>query len=108
MKKISDKRKAQLPEYYALVVKLAELCGNRSELSGDRPTEWQAGFRVEPHHILGRRGKWLLNPFNIILLTATEHTREQQYKDGYIGKEALTKLIRSVRIKQGYKESDYA
>ena len=104
MKPISEKRQAQLKEYYALVVKLSRWCHNRSELSGNRPTEWQAGFRVEPHHILGRRGKQLLDPFGIIMLTATEHAREQQYKEGCHTKEELLNIVKPIRIKQGFME----
>jgi len=101
---VSDKRQAQLKEYYSLVVKLSRWCGNRSELSGNRPTEWQSAFRVKPHHILGRRGKQLLDPFGIIMLTATEHTIEQQYKKGYHTKEELLNIVKPIRIAQGFKE----
>ena len=101
---VSDKRQAQLKEYYALVVKLTLGCGNQSELSGNRPTEWQSSFRVEPHHIMGRRGKRLLDPFGIIMLTATEHIREQQYKEGHHTKEELLNIVRPIRIAQGFKE----
>ena len=48
MKRISDKRKALLPEYYTLVSGLVDLCRNKSELSGMSP-DWQSGFVVDPH-----------------------------------------------------------
>ena len=102
MKPISEKRQAQLKEYYALVVKLSRWCHNRSELSGNRPTEWQAGFRVVPHHILGRRGKQLLNPFNIIMVTHTEHTAIHEERSPYT-KEQLLEIVKTLRIKQGFK-----
>ncbi|GAH34193.1 unnamed protein product [marine sediment metagenome] len=88
---ISEKRKAELEAYYPLVDKLRELCNNRSELSG----KWA----VEPHHITGRNGKRLLDPFNILLVTRVEHDTIWKYS-----KEELLARVRKIRIEQGFKE----
>ena len=101
MKKISKKRQAQLLEYYALVEKLRDLCGNVSELSGER-ANWASSYGVEPHHIDGRIGKLLVDPFNIIMLTHYEHMIENgQFPGDKKGKEYLLWLVKSIRIRQG-------
>jgi len=82
-----------------LVGKLRQLCGNRSELSGANPY-WQSDFIVEPHHIEGRTGKRLLDPFNIIMLTRPEHDTIRRTHT----REELLTLVRDIRIKQGFKE----
>ena len=103
MKRISDKRKALLPEYYTLVSGLVDLCRNKSELSGMSP-DWQSGFVVDPHHIQCRIGKLYLDPFNIIMLTRIEHDIEEgKIKGVKIGKERLLEIVREHRIGQGYK-----
>ncbi len=95
IRKVSPKRQAQLSEYYALIEKLRTLCGNRSELSGI--------WGVEPHHIRGRWGKRLLDPFNIIFLTHEEHMVEQgQWPGKPYGKEYLLKLVKEIRGRQGF------
>ncbi len=99
--KVSDKRAGQLAEYRPLIEKLRALCDNKSELSGKAPG-WRC--KVEPHHIDHRENERLLDPFNIILLTATEHRMEQQHLPGCHTKEYLLKLVREIRIKQGWKE----
>ena len=101
MKHISVKRQSQLAEYYALEEKLRELCGNRSELSGEAP-DWVTKFLVKGHHINGRNGKRLLDVFNIVMVVNAEHVREQQYLPGAYGKEALLELVREIRLKQEF------
>ena len=101
--RISKKRLLEMPIYNVLIVELRELCGNISELSGTKP-DWQSGYLVEPHHIGGRIGKKFLNPFNIIMLTRTEHDIENDYKEGCYTKEELLNIVKPIRIKQGYKE----
>lgn len=96
---ISKKRKIELEKYYPLIEELRRLCDNRSELSGHYP-DWQSKFLLEPHHIEGRIGKLLLDPFNIIMLTRTEHDTIRQAHT----KEELLTLVREIRIKQGFKE----
>lgn len=99
---ISQKRQAELERYYPLVIKLRKLCGNRSELSFDFP-DWQSKFLLEPHHIEGRIGKRLLDPFNIILATRNEHTAIEEERSPYT-KEQLLEIVKAIRIKQGFKE----
>jgi len=94
MRPVSKKMQARLLEYHALVEKLRSECNNRSELSGDKGC-WRTNFSVEPHHIMGRTGKRLIDPFNIIMLTRTEHT--QQDSNNHQAKQKLLEYIRTVR-----------
>ncbi len=99
IRSISEKRKALLPGYNALVKELRVRCKNRSELSGNK-ADWRSEFQVEPHHICGRTGKLLTDVFNIILVTRAEHTNQ----DGntYKEKTELLHLVHQIRIRQGY------
>ena len=104
MKPVSDKRKEQLKEYYALVVKLKLMCGCRSELSG-----WPcSAYFIEPHHILGRRGKLLTDPFNIILVTVAEHLGDDgiQKHNTWEMKQKLLEIVKPIRERQGFKEQN--
>ncbi len=102
LKRVSVKRAHQLIEYHALVDKLRALCNNRSELSGDKP-DWTSNFQVEPHHLDGRENERLLDPFNIILITREEHTTQEDEIWGCHTKEYLLKLVRKIRLAQGFK-----
>ena len=99
LRPISKKRAEEMRKYFPLVEELRQLCDNRSELSGDIPG-WPSNFQAEPHHIEGRSGKRLLDLFNIIMLTRTEHDTIRQTHT----KEELLALVRDIRIKQGLKE----
>ncbi len=88
-----------MPEYNKLITELRDQCNNRSELSGER-SDWRSDFSAEPHHIMGRIGKDLINVFNIILLTRNEHTAQDN--NGYEEKRKLLEYIRPIREKQGY------
>lgn len=93
----SVKGKVRQTKWKVLEEELRIQCLNRSELDGSRP-HWP-NFNVEGHHINGRTGSLLLNPFNVILLTRTQHDLIV-YRD----KDELLELVRGIRIKQGYKE----
>jgi len=102
LNKISKKRQAQLPAYNKLIKKLVILCGNKSELSGQNP-DWQGYYKIEPHHIGGRNGKRLLDPFGVILLTRTEHDLEEgKIRGEKVGKEKLLAIVKEIRTKQGF------
>ena len=106
LKRVSKKLQTKLPEYYKLVGKLRELCDNKSELSSNKP-DWMSNYLVEPHHINGRTGKRLLDPFNIIMLRRDEHDIEEGKIPGTnlfpkVGKEKLTQIVYDIRIKQGF------
>jgi hypothetical protein len=103
LNKISPKMGKLIPELADLYTVLRRFCHNRSELSGRRP-DWQSDGIIEPHHIDGRNGDKLLNPFNLIMLTAEEHTVEQQYRPGCHTRQELLDIVRPIRIKQGFKE----
>ena len=116
-KRINKKSKRRAEEestYFSLVAKLRDLCKNRSELSG-RWANWESHWDVEPHHIEGRIGSNYTNPFKIIMLTRPEHDAEEGIKRfwPYLEKpvkhtkEELLAIVRPIRIKQGFKESDY-
>lgn len=110
LKRVSKKLKAQFPEYNALIIKLRGLCENKSELSG-RIATWESGFMVEPHHINGRTGKRLLDPFGIIMLNREEHDIEQGKIAGTnlfpkVGKERLSAIVYALRIKQDFRKED--
>ncbi len=102
----SEKRQAHYLKYMELCGRLCCLCDNKSELSGNKP-DWQSQWLVDPHHIDGREGKRLLDPFNIILLVRDEHQAIEEEKpiNGHkYTKEELLNLIRPIRIRQGFKE----
>jgi hypothetical protein len=99
---ISKKTAAEFPKYLALTQKLRELCDNKSEIDSSNP-DWQSEWKVEPHHIQGRDGDLFLDPFNIIMLTRTQHDIEQGQIPGQkVGKEKLLAIVYDLRIKQGF------
>ena len=73
---------------------------NRSELSGELP-DWQSGGIVEAHHINGRIGTALIDPFNIIFVTREEHA-EIHAHNTYERKQELLAIVEPIRIKQGW------
>lgn len=94
LRRVSPKMAERLREYQLLVTQLRYLAHGRSELSGKKA-------RLEPHHIDGRRGWRLINPFNIILVTYTEH-RYLQAHNSYEQRQMLLAIIRPRREKQGF------
>ena len=99
---ISKKRQTIMLEYHVLIEKLRDLCGNVSELSGARP-DWSSDYKVDPHHIGGREGTLLLDPFEIIMLVRNEHLVEQgQIPGDKKGKDYLLWLVKSIRSRQGW------
>lgn len=95
MKPISPKRQAQLDEYYALRHTLIEYANKRSELDG------RLSDNLEPHHIDGRRGKRLTDPFNIILLSRFQHETEGANHNWERIAELKAK-VRPIRLRQGF------
>jgi hypothetical protein len=107
LKPVSDKTAKILREYNKLVNLLRKLCNNKSEFDGALP-DWTSEWKVEPHHIGGRSGKLLLNPFNIIMLDRNRHDIEQgQIKGDKHSKQELLDIVKPLRIKQGFKEEEY-
>ena len=76
IKPISKKRQKEQPEYTKISNELKVKANYRSELSGDKP-DWRG---IQCHHINGRVGIDYIDPFNMIILTATEHDREESQK----------------------------
>ena len=103
LRPISKKRAELAPDYNKLVKKLRILCGNASELDGTF-ADWQTAFCVEPHHIDGRSGNKLIDPFGIVMLTRTQHDIEEGKLPGQRHtKEELKAMVRPLRLKQGFK-----
>ncbi|MCK9369913.1 hypothetical protein M0R04_08415 [Candidatus Dojkabacteria bacterium] len=106
LKKVSPKQAKRLAELNKLTTKLKEFTrvGSsnmyKSELKGINTAH------IESHHITGRIGKRLLNPFNIVMLSGTQHFIEQAHMS-YERKQELLALIKPIRLKQGFIESDY-
>ena len=106
IKQISTKEAKRLGELASLKKRLIYICANRSELSG-KMSDWRTSFLVEPHHIDGREGVKLLDPFNIIMLTREEHIEEGKHHT-FDRIQELLAFIKTIRIKQGFKqEVDY-
>lgn len=105
LKPVSDKTAKLMYAYKELINRLRYLCNNTSELDGAY-ADWQSEFRVEPHHIGGRTGKLLLNPFNIIMLNRPQHTYYQEHNTQE-NKQKLLDIVKAIRLKQGFKEEDY-
>lgn len=102
LRRVSKKRQTVMPAYINLINKLRELCDNKSELSGKSP-DWLSGYKVEPHHVNGRRGKLLLDPFGIIMLVRIEHDIEEgKIKGKKVGKERLLEIVKEKRLAQGF------
>ena len=101
LRPVSKAMQAKLAQCRQLVSELRELCNNRSELLGEHP-DWRSEWLVEPHHIRGRIGKLLTDPFNIIMLNRDDH--DKQDSNGWEEKQVLVDFIRPIRISQGYKE----
>jgi len=104
---ISSKQSARLREYQKIREVLyrkneAENRG-RSEWSGKPPSySFSLGECVcENHHIEGRTGGRLCDPFNQILLTFEEHRAAENNE---ITKEELRDKVRPIRIRQGFVE----
>jgi hypothetical protein len=107
LRAVSQKRQAQLKEYRKLLGKLYDGSG-RSEWNGDKD-DWYDMTRNcwitvrEPHHIDGRTGARLLDPFNIILLTPAQHRTFQAHNSWEV-RVALKLWVRGLRLEQGFKE----
>lgn len=99
LRPVSKKMAGKLPEYRRLKQKLIILSGNKSELDGSLP-DWRG---LEVHHVMGRIGKRLADPLNLIVLTASQHEYEQSHMTPE-RKTFLLALIRPIRVRQGYKE----
>lgn len=98
LKPVNERRQAELDKFYALDKILRPKTKGRSELNGSRG-DYRTGFGVEPHHIRGRRGKRVYDPFNIIYLTRAQHdTIKLMHSE-----EELEAIVKPIRIKQGFK-----
>ena len=98
--RVSKNRQKVQVKYRTLILDLRSKCDNRSELTGSTP-DWQSDWLVEPHHIKGRPGDLLLDPFNIIMLNREEHDN----LFGHNNDEVMLGIVRKIRLQQGYEEA---
>ena len=101
MKKVSDKRRLELAEYKVVVAKLLDLSRGFSELP---PNKYVGREYLNPHHIYGRRGWHLTDPFNIILTGGNEHTGDNgiQAHNTPELKAKLAGIVKEIRLRQGF------
>ena len=100
MKKISDKRRLELIEYFKVLDTIMDT--SVSEYSG---RSHKYGDGLDPHHIDGRRGKRLYNAFNIIVCLHSEHEYFQAHNTPEL-KEKLSGIVKEIRLKQGFKQCE--
>ena len=93
IRRVSDKRAAQMPQYHDILEAIGLCSQSLSELGGKWP--------VIPHHIHGRRGEHLYDPFNIILVTDAEHREIHAHNTPEL-KEKLAAIVKEIRLKQGF------
>ena len=118
LRPISTKRAAQLVEYRKLIARLhafnleSHMGYPVSEWTGKKPhlIVWheEMFMWLVPHHIDGRRGERLLDPFNIILITEQEHMGDNgiQKHNTWEAKQKLADIVRPLRIQQGFQPND--
>lgn len=97
----SEKRAAQEKNYREI---LAKIIWRKNAHDLDR-SEWDGTFGrlIEAHHIDGRRGDRLCDPFNIILLTPAQHRTFQAHNSWEV-RQALKAWVYELRIQQGFKD----
>jgi hypothetical protein len=104
LRAVSQKRQAQKNEYDILKLTLMEQ-QNRggyyiSELDGE------ISKTLEVHHIDGKQGKRLFDPFNLILITPEQHLGDNgiQKHNSWEAKQKLLGIVRKIRLEQGFLE----
>ncbi len=101
MSKLEEKRQAEYREVRAIVRSKGF---NVSELSGE-PATWESGFIIELHHIRGRKGPLLCDPFNWIFLTNAQHVYYQKHPTEE-NRLYLKSIVFEIRIQQGYTKGE--
>jgi len=104
IKRVSLKRKAQNAEYEKLRDRLLLMAGGKSELSRQMCRLYDS---LIPHHIDGRRGARLIDPFNIIIILENAEHSEETAHHTFERIQELKKIVREIRIKQGFNPADY-
>lgn len=102
---VSRKHAADLREYNKIRNRLMELSGGKSEISG-QSSKRTIEDTLSPHHITGRIGRRLLNPFNIVICLEREHWIWQDAMS-WENKLTLLALVEPIRLSQGFKKEDY-
>ena len=107
IKQISCKRKAQNAQYAELRDRLFLLASGFSEYASNKGlakmTISCSKGQLEPHHIDGKQGKRLIDPFNIIICTTVEHCYFQAH-NSYEQRQRLLAIVRPIRLAQGFRE----
>ena len=104
LRAVSTKRAAHNEAYRDLIDKLFHEAMPCSEWDGTVEISY-GHYVLEPHHIDGRRGKRLLDPFNIILLTPEQHRTFQAHNSWEV-RQALKLWVYGLRIQQGFVPND--
>jgi hypothetical protein len=104
LRKVSPKQSKENAECQKIVNQLRDLCGDKSELQGVM-TYKRNSHNTEPHHLKGRHGKHLINPFEILMCYANQHDYRQKHLKET--RETDLQLVREIRLRQGFKEADY-
>ena len=105
MRQVSPKQSQRLKEYRRVRDCLYQLnaVGNhgRSELSGKPATySYNLGeVALELHHVCGRIGDKLCDPYGMILITFEEH---RDCENNEYTKEELLSIVEPIRRKQGW------
>lgn len=103
LKPISSKRQGQIADYIALKIQLLALNNCLDTMRG--PSEWNGEIgQLELHHIDGRQGKRLSDPFNVILITRDQHLAFHRHNSWEV-KQALKLWVYGIRIRQGFIEN---
>jgi len=104
LKRVSDKRKGETAEYNKLKAKLILDRWRgfyfESELNGVMTKE------IELHHLDGRQNGRLVNPFNVIAISHSQHEFEGAHHS-FERIQELKAIVKIIRLAQGFKESDY-
>jgi hypothetical protein len=100
IKPMSEKYARDINDYRRLKERLLDNSHGKSELSGN------IGMFIDLHHIEGRTGGRLTDPFNVIVVTREEHEEIHKH-NSYEKKQELLARVKEIRLSQGYKTEDY-
>jgi hypothetical protein len=106
LRPVSVEHAKALRTYNAVRDRLLELSGGKSELSGKQGDMNSIENALSCHHITGRAGSRLNNPFNLIILLGREHWVAQDAMS-WDHKLELLNFIKPIRIAQGFKPEEY-
>jgi hypothetical protein len=101
LRQVSVKRAAQTREYNRIRAFIIASTHGYSEYTGLKATTQELVI----HHIDGRRGLRLLDPFNMIVVKQEPEHVELGKCHNYEQIQELKKIVRPIRLAQGFKEA---